>query len=181
MESYFEVYKQMLPNSVKLSYKGKVTFDLIDSILHIISMRLDDIEENVNIKKKVYTVLMECLQNLCNYIEGQEFKSTEYDTNCAVLSVENELDMYKITTGNFIQNGKVNSLQKWLDQINDCSVEQLKQLYNSVLTNDTFSSKGGGGLGFLDIARKTNSKLNYKFQKVDEACSFFILDISITR
>lgn len=171
----------MLPNSVKLTYKGKVTFDLVDSILSIISGRLDSIEEDINTRKKVYTVLMECLQNLCNYIEEQDFETTLYDSNCALLSITNGMDEYSIYTGNFMLNKRVSSLKSWLDQINASDGEERKQLYNKILTNNTFSSKGGGGLGFLDIARKSNGNLIYAFQQVDDNCSFFSLEINIKR
>lgn len=171
----------MLPNSIKLSYKGIVTFELVDSILHIISNRLDAIEENINIKKKVYGVFMECLQNLCNYIEDQMKEYPSYDSSCAFLSIENELDTYVITTGNFIRNEKVSKLKSWLDEINNSSTEDLKKLYNQILTNDTYNSKGGGGLGFLDIARKTNGNLRYNFQPIDDKYSFFNLQVSIKR
>lgn len=170
----------MVANSLQLSYKGTVTFELVDSILHIISCRLDVIEENISIRKKVYGILMETLQNLCNHIENHN-GSKDYDFACAILTVEMENDTYSITTGNFIVNSKVQELKNWLDEINDCSAAELKQLYNKVLTNSNYSSKGGGGLGFIDIARKSSNRLNYEFAQIDARNSFFTLNIRIKR
>lgn len=172
----------MFPNSIKLSYKGTVTFKLIDSILQIISSRLDVIEHDVGIRRKVYSVLMECLQNLSSHIEEMEGSSMpEYDSSCALLTIENSDDQYLISTGNFIPNNKIPPLQTWLEEINKSSVGQLKQLYNQILTNNTFNEKGGGGLGFIDIARKANEKLNYTFEKVDDQYSFFYLKVNIKK
>ena len=42
------------------------------------------------------------------------------------------------------------------------------------------SAKGGGGLGMIDISRKSGQKLDYNFMSVDESCSFFTLNIKIT-
>ena len=42
------------------------------------------------------------------------------------------------------------------------------------------SLKGGGGLGMIDIARKTGQKLEYDFLKVDDKFSFFTLNIKVS-
>jgi hypothetical protein len=182
MDNYLELYKNMIPNSIKLSYKGTVTFELIDSILQIISNRLDVIEGNINIRRRVYSVLMECLQNLSLHIEEhKEEEELEYDCKSAILTIENVVDSYIISTGNFIQNKKIPVLKDWLDQINNSSIEELKLLYNRILTNNTYNTKGGGGLGFVDIARKINGKLDYQFEQIDENFSFFQLEVQIKK
>jgi len=172
----------MLPNSIKLSYKGTVTFQLIDSILQIISSRLDVIEDNINIRRKVYCVLMECLQNLSIHIEEiEKLPVKNYDSTCALLTIENDNNGYIISTGNFIQNERIQPLQKRLEEINKSNIDELKILYNKILTNNTYNAKGGGGLGFIDIARKTNEKLDYNFVKVDNLYSFFHLEVKIKK
>ena len=37
------------------------------------------------------------------------------------------------------------------------------------------SSKGGAGLGLIDIAKKTGNKFEYHFLPIDDNFSFFIL------
>jgi hypothetical protein len=59
------------------------------------------------------------------------------------------------------------------------SKEELKTYYKEVLSNGVMSEKGGGGLGMIDIARKSGSKLDYKFSVVDEKFSFFSLSIKV--
>ena len=43
------------------------------------------------------------------------------------------------------------------------------------------SEKGGAGLGFIDIARKTGNQLEFHFLPIDEGSSFFLLTSSISR
>jgi hypothetical protein len=43
------------------------------------------------------------------------------------------------------------------------------------------SEKGGAGLGFIDIARKTGNKLEFHFLPIDEESSFFLLTSSVSR
>ena len=63
--------------------------------------------------------------------------------------------------------------------MNYLSAAELKELYKRILNNDEFSSKGGGGLGFIEMARMSGQKLGYDFVKYDESYSFFILEIRI--
>lgn len=72
-------------------------------------------------------------------------------------------------------------LKKRLDDINLLSKEELKEYYKAVLNNGEMSLKGGGGLGMIDIARKTGEKLNFNFAPVDDKFSFFSLNIKISQ
>lgn len=71
-------------------------------------------------------------------------------------------------------------MQTRLDEINKLSKEELKDYYKAVLNNGQMSAKGGGGLGMIDIARKTGQKLKYNFMPIDDMYSFFSLNIKIT-
>ncbi len=53
------------------------------------------------------------------------------------------------------------------------SREEKKDYYKSILNNGEYSSKGGGGLGIIDIARRSSEKLEYGFVPVDEQNAFF--------
>jgi hypothetical protein len=39
----------------------------------------------------------------------------------------------------------------------------------------TISEVGGAGLGFIDMARKSENKLSYSFDKINDRISFFTL------
>lgn len=179
MENLSETYQDMVHSNIKFIYKGGITFDIVDAFVSIILKRLDEIEKDINIKKRVFSVLLECSQNLCIHQESDK-KNFKYDVSSVYFSIEKISDSYKISTGNFISNAKIDSLKEILDEINKrTSQESLKDLYNQVLANKNFSDKGGGGLGLIDIARKSYSKLQYSFCPVDDNYTFYTLNISV--
>ena len=90
-------------------------------------------------------------------------------------------NQYNIITGNYIKNTNIEGLKKRLDDINLLTKEELKEYYKLVLSNGEMSSKGGGGLGMIYIARKTGQKLNFNFSPVDDKYSFFSLNIKISQ
>ena len=171
----------MRPGAIELKYKGGITFDLVDAMLLMTQKRLDIVEQNVTIRKRVYSILMECSQNLCIHVDTQ-IADQAYDPGCVSITIESEPNEYRIITGNFIHNQHIQNLKGILEEVNEnASVEGLKKLYNRVLTNNNYSSKGGGGLGLIDIARKSNERLQYSFEAVDEKYSFFKLHVRIKK
>lgn len=88
---------------------------------------------------------------------------------------------YNVTTGNVVTNDKVKVLSDILENINKLDKAGLKKLYKQQIREGRLSEKGGAGLGFIDIARKTGQKLIYSFLKIDEEKSFFVLTSTISR
>ena len=80
-----------------------------------------------------------------------------------------------------VLNENILGLKTRLDEVNSLSKDKLKEYYRSVLNNGEMSLKGGGGLGMIDIARKTGEKLEYDFLEIDNKVSFFTLIIKVTQ
>ena len=173
-------YDKMEQNNIMLSFKGDITSDLLTSILQIMEAKLDNFQEEPKVKKKVYNVLVECLQNLYHHMDeialGQEEK-----IRSAIFMIGKIDGQYNIITGNYIKNENIQGLKKLLEDINILTKEELKEYYKEVLNNGEMSLKGGGGLGMIDIARKTGGKLNFDFTPVDVKYSFFSLNINISQ
>jgi hypothetical protein len=176
-----ECFKQMNKGDVLLAYKGSITTELITNVLEVIESKLEDFKTASAIRKKVYNVLVETLQNLFHHIDDlpEEVKD-EFDARFGVLVISREGDYYRISTGNFIDNSRVKPLKEKIDQINTLSREELKDMYKYVLNHQKVSAKGGGGLGLIDIAKKTGNRMKYEFSRYDEKYNFFTLNVFVT-
>ena len=169
-------------NDIMLSFKGDITSELLSSMLQIMETKLENIDEQPKVRKKVYNVLVECLQNLYHHRDEMKIESSKDEAKKqAIFMISKNTVEYNIMTGNFVKSDKVPSLQARIDKINAMDKDELKQYYQDVLSLEGFSEKGGGGLGFIDIARKSGQKLNYEVLKIDENFSFFSLYIKISQ
>jgi hypothetical protein len=170
----------MNEGDVLLAYKGSITTDLITNVLEVIESKLEDIKTASAVRKKVYNVLVETLQNLFHHIDDlPDGMIDEFDVRFGVLVIAREPDFYRISTGNFIRASKVPQLKEKIDKINTLSREELKDMYKYVLNHQKLSPKGGGGLGLIDIAKKTGNKMKYIFHKYNEDYYFFNLGVFI--
>jgi hypothetical protein len=163
------------------SFKGNITSDVINKVLESVEKRLVDADVDGKIRKKVYNVLVESLQNLFHHVEDLPHESLGISGNkFGVIAVVRKDDGYIVTTGNYISSGKIKPLKDKIDKINSLSQEELKDMYKFILNHQKLTAKGGGGLGLVDIARKTGHKLEYSFFNINSEYYFFSLDIFVS-
>jgi hypothetical protein len=181
MLDIYDFYDKMERNNILLSFKGNITSELLTSILQIIESKMENLQEEPKVKKKVYNVLVECLQNLYHHMDENPAKRESEVPSSAIFMIGKVNGQYSIVTGNYILSKNVDFLKTRLDEINTMSKEELKDFYKAVLNNGEMSDKGGGGLGMIDIARKSGQKLSYNFVPIDEQNHFFSLNVKITQ
>ena len=181
LANVYNMYRTMEEEHVILSFKGIVTAELLTSVLHIMEAKMESMHEPPKIRKKVFNVLVECLQNLYHHVEeGPEPRSREFiERRSALVLIAKEGGHFMIRTGNYIDNSRVEELKLRLERINQLDKDGLKDFYQESLNNTLLSSKGTAGLGMIDIARKSGNRLDYDFLKVNDEVSFFCLNVKI--
>lgn len=179
MDKVYEIYKQLEEKNVLLSFKGMITSELLTTILQIMESKMDHIEEKPKVKKKVFNILVECLQNLYHHIDQEEMIYVPTEDKSALLMIAKTGGEYEITTGNYMRASDVKLLQEKLDLVNGMDKDELKAYYKQVLSEGSISSKGTAGLGMIDIARKSGEKLVYSFSPINDTTSFFSLAVKI--
>jgi hypothetical protein len=173
-----ECYARMNQGEVIVAYKGSISAEVISNTLSLIESKLEESAEQTGVKKKLYNVLVESLQNLFHHVDAIN-NTDETETNFGAFVLAKQDQIFRISTGNFIRSDKSKILREKIDKINSLSKEELKDFYKFVLNNQSFSEKGGGGLGLIDIARKTGNKLEYNFYDYNKDFDFFNLNVFI--
>jgi len=146
--------------------------------------KLEGDGEDKKIKKKVFNVMVECLQNVYHHLDTLEVgANTDSDINdrMALLMIGKEEKDYYVITGNHIINSRITNLRDRLEKVNNCDKNELKALYQTILNDGELSEKGTAGLGMIDIARKSGQKLGYDFHPVNDKYSFFSLEAKVAR
>jgi hypothetical protein len=175
-----EYYTNLSNRDVVLAYKGSITSELINDILEAVESKFEEANEDGKLRKKIYNVLVESLQNLYHHIEPHhEGIEEELDPKFGMLVIVRQGESYKVTTGNFISTKSIKFLKEKIDKINSLTKDELKDMYKFILNHQRLSAKGGGGLGLVDIARKSGNKLEYQFYSYNDNYSFYSLTISV--
>lgn len=170
----------MKNHEISLAYEGEMNHQVMKAFTNLTIEKMSRQSENNPIQKKVFHVMVECLQNISKHAFHSELNS-ENDLNNGVLLVSNTEEFYQVTTGNIIEKNKVKDLNEFLEMINELDDSNLRNLYKKQLKEGAISLKGGAGVGFIDIKRKTGRKLEFHFLPLNNSQSFFIFTSTIPR
>jgi hypothetical protein len=172
-------YALLGAESVLYEYEGKVNKEVLLDILPIIEGILDSLGVNLQKKRKIVNIAIEVLQNL--QLHAFPIGENAYDLEPMFLVAKNENNI-AITIGNLIHNSEQGILEDKLHKINSLNDEEIKFLYGVIMKQTVvkFSTKGGAGLGLIDMKKKSGNPLTFSFQKVDDSVSYFSLKISVS-
>ncbi len=180
LELIHKPYSQLLAKEIIIAFEGNVTHQVMKAVTSVVEEKLEDENEGETIQRKVYHIMVECLQNINRHAEGFSIVNNDYPGRGALLVTVKESN-YTVTTVNIVHNTQATFLKNFIEQINPLSEEELNDMYKTQLTEGHISSKGGAGLGFIDIRRKTGNYLECQFVKLDEERTFFIFKAIISR
>jgi len=176
-----QLHAEICGNDVFFTYDGDIASKQINDILEEVEKKLTDISASIKVRKKIYNILVEGLQNLFHHSEDvpQDLVDT-LGKRYGMIVITRVDDHFRVTVGNFVTSDQVKFLTEKIEKINELSEDGLKEMYKFILNYQKISSKGGGGLGLIDMARKSDQKLAYRFYPYNENYCFYRLDIFVS-
>ena len=164
-KSVSHIERLMAENRIYLIWSGHISSDVEKEVLSFTETRLVEEDVEVNLRRRIFSILVEILENVGKYSPGKEAER-EFGMPVAMIRVEHEV--YTLTTGNLIQNENVEILKEKLEIINKFDKKGLKELFRTSLSGQTVKSESTGNMGLIDMAMKSGSQLEYKFEKVND-------------
>ncbi|MDH3710193.1 MAG: SiaB family protein kinase [Cyclobacteriaceae bacterium] len=177
MQSHLNRSPSFEDSEILLSYRGTVTDELFDTILELAEHKLDQEQTSKQVKRKVFKVLVESLQNVYHHFDDLPLTTESFPVT---FTLEKDKLTYCISTGNHILITKVEELRNLIEDVNNMDRKQLKSFYRNRLGDGSFSERGGAGLGIVDIIRKSGEKITYDFRRVNEDYSYFSLKVKVS-
>jgi len=180
LEFVYGFHKTMKANEISLAYEGKISHHITKAFISLAEAQMAEDQEAIRVQRIIFHVMVECLQNVSRHADDDTPGDNVYSGNGIFMFSRNS-EAYFVTTGNAILNEKIQPLKNMIDRVNELDRPMLKDFYMKQMLEGRLSDKGGAGLGFIDIRRKTGSKLEYHFLPVSGKISFFILTTVIPR
>jgi Family of unknown function (DUF6272) len=181
MNYIYDLHRTMMSQKLILVYDGDFTQETTKSILAMAERNLDSSGEDSGIKRKVFNVMVESLQNIVKHSSEQGLQAGSLISKSAIFMISKDDKRYCVMTGNPIPKTKVAKLTENLNDLNAKDKEGLKELYKDIIKNTQISEKGGAGLGFVDMARKSGEKIEFTFNEMDADYDFFCMKVNISR
>ena len=171
-----QLERLMAANNVYLIWSGHISSDVGKEVLSFTETKLAEEDVELNLRRRVFSILVEILENVAKYSPGRE-PEERFGMPVAMIKLEDEV--YSLSTGNLILNENVEHLKGKLDTINRYDKVGLKELFRKSLSGQTISSDSTGNMGLIDMARKSGSKLVYQFEQINELYSYYTLTVKV--
>lgn len=170
--------EKMNKHNFIFSYRGKMSHGIAKNLLSLTEKKISALNEDGSIKKKIFGVMINCLQTICSNDESIEL-------NQETLFMINKTETgYTIVNGIHLKPSHSIILRTMLDEINQMSNESLSELRKEKLIdlksiNDSFSIDEVT-LSLINIAKKSGEKINYQIENVESDKDFLSLQIHIS-
>jgi hypothetical protein len=173
-----QIHSIMNDVNAVLIYSGEFNQDIVKSMLNYTEGKLESSGIDDLVRKKIFNVMVEQLQNITKHQYTDEDKQVVQP--CFVL-IEHE-NFYNLVTGNPIHVDTIQMVTDRINQVNSLNADELKDLYKQARLNSRISEVGGAGLGFIDVARKTENNLDFGFYDIESAnYKYFTLKTQINK
>jgi hypothetical protein len=168
-----DFHEIMNQNNTYLTYKGDFSQENVLTLLKIIERNLQINQfENESLKTLIFLVLTELLQNISKHSFSLGNKKE------GIFLLGKSINKYVLSTGNYIENNRVESFVEKIKALNSKSKEELHELYISKIKSGNVDDQGNAGIGFIEIAKECD-KIKYNVSEINKEYSFLTISINI--
>ncbi|MEA3497471.1 MAG: SiaB family protein kinase [Campylobacterota bacterium] len=169
---------ELYNNDIIFTFSGSISYNTLTAISISIKEELSNREGTSKELFNAYYVFIELIQNIMNYSIKRTDESDNGSGTCFVIH-HNHSKKFKICAGNLVSSEQVSKIKVKIDKINSLDEQGLKDYYKEIRRSGQDTHNKGGGLGFIEIARKSSEKLNYKITEIDSDKFYFELNVDI--
>lgn len=177
IKSFKDFYQLVTDTNTMMVYKGDFAKASILPILKIFEDSIQNLEGNINIKKRVYIIMMEMLENIADHAKNYVFENADLKEGIFILGKEG--DDYLISTGNLVETSRVPTLKEYIERLNNMDYSELRKLYVKNLKKSKIVDASYEGLGLIDIVSESTDKIDFHFKKMNDTDTFFSINVQI--
>lgn len=172
-----QLERLMADNNVYMIWCGHLSPDIGKEVLSFTETKLSEEDIESIRRRRVFSILVELLDNVSKYSPGKDAEK-EFGMPVAMITLVDRT--YSLATGNLILNSQVDNLKEKIDIINKHDREGLTKFFITSLSGQTINTDSTGNMGLIDMARKSGSRLDYQFEKVNDLYSYYTITVKVS-
>jgi CRISPR/Cas system CSM-associated protein Csm2 small subunit len=153
-----------------LSYGGAFTQSLIVGMTGVLEKEVEEADLSMKTSNNIFVVFIELAQNIMNY--SKKMKGSGHFDPKGLIYVGKKEGEYFVCSQNIISTEDKEKLQEMLTHIQSLDESGIKKLYKETRRSGKTSHAKGGGLGFLEIAKKVK-EIKFRFEEIEDERYYF--------
>jgi hypothetical protein len=175
IRSHAGIMKNM---NIHIAYNGPLWANAIEGFALIVKNRLAFDGLTAVEAKPIFSVVVEQITNMLMYsvekIPHQVSEGTTENVSVGMFLLGKKGDAtYFIQSGNTMDRSKEGLIKGRIDYVNSLDKNGLRKFYKQQMrTKDENQESRGAGLGFIEIAKRGTSPIQYEFEPIDDNHSY---------
>jgi hypothetical protein len=164
---------------ILMSFSGPFSHSIIEELGDAVKNYLGDASLTRSALMDVFAIYIEQAQNVRNYIKCREQDPDHAQLrHSGIVVIAHDAGHYIVSSGNLIDRSDAPGLVAHLEHLRGLDKAELKTLQRRQM-REPLSAAGGGGLGLIEMARKSSGPLVYTLTDIDDRFAFFSLSVMI--
>ncbi len=156
------------------SHYGVISQDLINRLADTIEDILLSFGEDKTKIKRIFSIFIEGCRNIRSHGSFDE-----QNQQTAFIMVIRVKGVYQLYFSNLIDNNDIESVNAYIESINDSNLVDIKLMHQSSLLNYVQNQKDGSGSGLLIMRLRSFNQLNSNFININEQLSLFTVKVEV--
>ena len=171
----YELKQTVNSHGVLISFAGPFSHGIIEELGQAVTRYLEAQALTKASLMDVFSVFIEQAQNVRNYATKREAEgNSDLEFNSGIVTIGRNGQHHVVCSGNFLKKCDVEPLAARIDHLRNLDRNDLKILYKQQLRQER-QPEQGGGLGLIDMSRKSALPLEYEIRELDGNYCFFSL------
>lgn len=175
MEYTFNLQKLMAESNYLLAIRDNFESLLSKSVFSIVESQIKNDNLDVNVKNRIFSVVVECVQNICS---NDKAHSTSKNSILLLNKIENG---HNIVVGTKLNDERKARLDEILSEISSSSIEELKSKRKVIIsTRADLDESQKENLALIDMFIRSAGKVKYHYDGENGNDCFLIIEIEIS-
>ncbi|MBS3800006.1 MAG: SiaB family protein kinase [Thioalkalivibrio sp.] len=169
--------RNMSQRGIIFSFTGYISEGILKALGDALRQKIRLEATDTRTVNRVFSVFVEQVQNIIRYsaerIEHQDEPPVELSSG--MITVGSDNGRFFVICGNVIRREDAGVLASRLQELAGMDSTELRRFYKEKLREPPDEGSKGGSIGLIEIARRASEPIQFDFQHLSDAQSYFVL------
>lgn len=169
--------RNMTRRGIIFSFTGYISEGILKALGDALRQKIRLESTDTKTVNRVFSVFVEQVQNIIRYSAERIEHDAEppVELSSGMITVGSENGRFFVICGNVIGREDADTLAARLRELAGMDSDELRRFYKEKLREPPDEGSKGGSIGLIEIARRASEPIQFDFQHLSGAQSYFVL------